>query len=102
MTDKTTITLVKPIERKGADPITEVTLHSPSAGALRGMNGLDFMRMDFSATQKIVPRISTPALLPDEIAALGAPDLMQLATAVAGFFMTPDEMNQLQADRAGD
>lgn len=90
MADKTTVTLVNPIERKG-EKITTVTLYEPSAGALRGLSGMDLMRMDFASVQKLLPRISDPSLLPDEVAGLCAPDLMQFAANIAGFFMTPDE-----------
>lgn len=100
MSDKTTVQLVRPIERKDG-AIAAVTLHEPSVGALRGLKLFELMRMDTASMQTLLPRITEPALMPDEIAALKTADFFSLATAVMGFFMTPDQVAAAQAEAAG-
>lgn len=99
MTDKTTITLVQPITRKGADPITTVTLTEPSTGALRGLKLSLLSQLDVNEVQKLLPRITEPALTPDEVAGLKAADFFSLAIATLGFFMTPDQVDQIKTDQ---
>lgn len=92
-----TVTLSRPIERKGAEQITAVTLREPSAGAMRGLKLLELVRMDVASVEKILPRITDPALLPDELATMNAADFFNLSSVVTSFLMTPAELAAAQA-----
>lgn len=86
------ITLQQPIPRGTTDVISSIELRKPTAGELRGLKLTDVLQMDVSAMMILLPRISSPAITPDEAAGLDVADLMSLAGVVVGFFMT-------QADR---
>jgi hypothetical protein len=83
--------LTHPIERKG-ETITEVAVIEPSAGALRGIKLTQLLQMDVTTLGLLLPRITQPALLPDEVAALKPVDLMKLANEVVLFFVDPADL----------
>jgi len=83
--------LTNPIIRKDGD-ITEVTVMEPSSGALRGIKLTQLLQMDVTTISVLLPRITQPALLPDEVAALKPADLMKLANEVIVFFIDPAEL----------
>jgi hypothetical protein len=82
------VTLETPVARKGADPITEVALRAPSVGDLRGLKLTDLMQLDVKAMERLLPRITLPSLLPEEVAALDVADFFSLAGAAASFLAT--------------
>ncbi len=88
------VRLETPIERKGADPINEVSLRKPSVGDVRGMKLTDVGQMDVKSMEKLLPRITVPPLLPDEVAALDIADLFALAGIAASFFMKKADREQ--------
>lgn len=91
-----TITLDTPLMR-GDNKVTEVTLRKPNAGALRGVSLVAVMQMDVQALYIVVPRISTPSLTQQEVAAMDPADLMQIGMAVSGFLLpksTREELSQ--------
>lgn len=92
------VKLVSPITRTGADPIAAVTVVKPTTSALRGTKLTDVLQMDVTAMTKLLPRVTQPALLPDEVAALDPADLLSLSAQVVGFFMTPEQVAQAEAD----
>lgn len=86
------ITLQSPIKRgTGNEPIARLTVTKPLAGALRGLKLTDILQMDVAAMMILLPRITSPAITPDEAAALDLTDLMALSGTVVGFFMSPQE-----------
>lgn len=94
----TKITLVTPVERKGADAIREVTVREPKVGDLRGLALTDVLRMDVKALERLLPRVTLPGLLPEEVAALAPADFLALAGTVVSFFATPDQIAALDQD----
>lgn len=68
MSEKT-VTLDTPIKR-GDTTITEIVLRKPQSGALRGTRLQAVMEMDVASMMTVIPRISTPALTPQEMADL--------------------------------
>lgn len=92
----TKTTLVSPIKREGGD-VTHVTLRRPDVGALRGLKLVDVLQMDVNALMILLPRISEPALLPHEVAALDRADFMTMAGLSVGFFLSPEQQAQLAA-----
>jgi hypothetical protein len=89
------VSLETPIQRKGADPITEVSLRKPTVGDLRGLKLIDVGQMDVKAVERLLPRITVPPLLPDEVAALDIADLFVLAGMAASFFMKAADREQV-------
>lgn len=83
--------LIEPLKSADGD-ITHVTLRRPDAGSLRGLKLTDVLQMDVTTMQKLLPRISEPALLPDQVEALCPADLLILAGGVVGFFVTEEQM----------
>ncbi|MGR3199464.1 MAG: phage tail assembly protein [Paracoccus sp. (in: a-proteobacteria)] len=91
------ITLQDPIARKNADPIAAVVLRKPDVGTLRGLKLMELMRMDVATHCTLLPRITEPALTPDEIEDLDVADFTSLVTGTLGFFMSADELERVQA-----
>ena len=97
MTETTTRTvrLVVPIQREGAPAVTEITLTKPTTGALRGLSLMNLMQMEVNAISLVLPRISSPALLPGDVAALDPVDLLSLAGEILAFFTPPEALEAL-------
>lgn len=81
-----TLTLDTPIAR-GDTRIEAVTLRKPTAGELRGVSLTDILQMNVDALTVVLPRISTPTLLKQDVTAMDPADLVQLGSAVAGFLL---------------
>ncbi len=77
-------TLLQPLKRASGD-IASVTVRKPDVGSLRGLKLTDILQMDVTALSRLLPRITEPALLPDEVAALDPADFLGLSAAVVGF-----------------
>ncbi len=82
----TMIDLDTPIKR-GASEVKQVSLRKPASGELRGTNLADLLQMDVTALEKVIPRISDPALTTHEVQGLDPADLFQLGAAVSGFLL---------------
>ncbi len=95
----TKVALLSAIKREGEPAITIVTLLKPNVGMLRGLALTDVLRMDVATLQRLLPRITSPALMPDEVAGLDMADFLSLAGGVVSFFVSPDQRAQLEADR---
>lgn len=91
----TTVTLSDPIMR-GETRIEKVTLRKPKASELRGLSLQDIFTIEVSTVMKIIPRISDPVLIDDEVDDLGADDLAELGGAIRGFFMTTAEKRAIE------
>ncbi|VDS09241.1 Phage tail protein E [Paracoccus haematequi] len=91
------ITLAEPIQRAGGEAIANVTVRKPDVGTLRGLKLLELLRMDVASHCTLLPRVTTPALLPDEVEALDVSDFTALVTATLSFFMPADELAAIQA-----
>jgi hypothetical protein len=81
-----TIPLDTPIKR-GETQIKEVTIRKPASGELRGTNLTDLLQMDVAALEKVIPRISDPALTLYEAQNLDPADLMQIGSVVSSFLL---------------
>lgn len=91
-----TVTLDDPITI-GETVIDKVTLRKPKAGELRGLTLDDLIASDIDTLLKLIPRISSPVLVEDVVAAQLSPvDLGQFGGAVRGFFMTKGQHETLK------
>jgi len=84
------IELAQPIKR-GQTEVKEITLRRPGSGELRGLKLADLVQGDVNAVIRLVPRISEPTLLEQEVAALDAYDLTRCADEIAVFLQTPPQ-----------
>jgi len=91
--NETRIELDEPIQR-GQTTIAELTIRKPKAGELRGVSLMDLGQMDVQALRKVLPRITTPALIDAEIGNMGPADILQCGVAVAGFLLTKKQKAQ--------
>ncbi len=89
------VKLLTPITR-GDAKFGEVTLRKPEVGALRGLKLTDVLQMDVAAMERLLPRITEPALLPADVAGLDPADFLTMAGAVVGFFMGPEQLAALR------
>lgn len=82
----TSIELDTPLQR-GKTSVTSITVRKPLGGALRGIALVDLLNMDTRSLQKVLPRITEPALSEVECRDLDPADLLQLGTAVSTFLL---------------
>ncbi|EWH00550.1 phage tail assembly protein [Halomonas sp. BC04] len=81
-----TVTLDTPIQR-GKQTVTEVTIRKPLSGALRGVALVDLLSMETQSLQKVLPRITEPALTETELRKLDPADLVQLGSKLSRFLL---------------
>jgi hypothetical protein len=79
----------------GQAPRTQVVLHAPKAGHLRGLKLQPLLEMDLSSHFALWPRISD--LTPAEIDCLDAADLSEITSTVMLFFATPQQLQTAAA-----
>lgn len=84
MNKENVVTLDTPIKR-GDQIIDQVTLVKPTAGTLRGVSLAAVANSEVDALIKVLPRMTSPMLTEQELAALELPDLVALAGKVVGF-----------------
>ncbi len=84
----TIIALEKPLKR-GESEITQINLHKPNAGALRGVSLRDCLDMNTDAVCTVIPRISDPKITPQEMQTIDPCDLLQMGAALANFLLPP-------------
>jgi hypothetical protein len=90
------IELAQPVKR-GQTEVKEITLRRPGSGELRGLKLADLVQGDVNAVIRLVPRISQPTLLEQEVAALDAYDLTRCADEIAVFLQTPPQKPAAEA-----
>lgn len=78
------VTLETPIKR-GEQLINAVTLMKPNAGTLRGLSLAAVANAEVDALIKVLPRITSPSLTEQEVAALDLADMVALAGKVVVF-----------------
>lgn len=82
-----TVTLDSPIVR-GDSEITSIQIRKPQGGELRGLSLALLGQMDVDQLMKLLPRITIPNLLPQEVAAMEPCDLMECADKVMDFLLS--------------
>jgi len=92
--DVQTVDLDSPIPR-ASGAITRLTLRKPKAGALRGVALVALANIDVDALRVVLPRISEPILTAAEINEMDPRDLLAVGAAVASFFLSKAEREQL-------
>ncbi|MCW9041752.1 MAG: phage tail assembly protein [Pseudopelagicola sp.] len=89
------VTLADPI-KVGDEKISTVTLRKPQTGDLRGLKLANILQLDVNAMVTLLPRITSPALSPDQVAGLDPADFTDLASQVVVFFARPEQLQDLK------
>lgn len=66
---------------------TEVTVRKPRSGELRGLNLLAISQLDYASIETLAPRITTPVLHKQHVAAMDPADLMMLGGEIMDFLL---------------
>ncbi|ESQ89983.1 hypothetical protein ABAC460_10175 [Asticcacaulis sp. AC460] len=82
-----TVTLSAPIKR-GDNEITELTLRKPKGGELRGLSMAQIQMGDVNTHITLIPRIASPVVTEQDMAAMESDDLADVIDTAVGFFMT--------------
>ncbi|PTR08912.1 MULTISPECIES: phage tail assembly protein [unclassified Novosphingobium] len=90
------VTLAEPIKREGGD-IASLTIRKPKGGDLRGTKLTDLVAADVDAVAKVIPRITTPAIVAHEFYGLEADDFAEVVGTVVGFFLNQAQREAMQA-----
>lgn len=85
----TTIVFLDTPIKRGDQVINQVILRKPDAPEMRGLSMLSLIQMETNAVEKLLPRISTPALLPGDVK--DGADLFAMATEVANFLLNRNQ-----------
>ena len=88
------VTLDHPIKR-GDVEIDTITIRKPVSGELRGLSVSSLLNLDYIALEKLLPRITTPRLTPQDVAALDPADLVQLGSEVMDFLLPKQKKQEL-------
>ncbi|QNH04450.1 phage tail assembly protein [Pseudomonas sp. B11D7D] len=77
--------------------ITSITLRRPGSGELRGLKLADLVQGDVTAVTRLLPRITQPTLVDQEVAAMDVFDLTRCADEIAVFLQTPPQKPAAEA-----
>lgn len=86
--ENTLIKLETPLKR-GETEVSQITLHKPKSGALRGVSLRECLDLNTDAICTVIPRISDPQITPQEMARIEPCDLLQMGAALANFLLPP-------------
>ncbi|RGE46132.1 phage tail assembly protein [Comamonas testosteroni] len=92
------VTLDTPLTLPSGTVITTVIVRKPSAGALRGLALSDLLRLQTDAIQTILPRVTEPMIVKQEVQNLDPADLVQLGTAVSSFLLPKADRADFQSE----
>ncbi|EPD37080.1 phage tail assembly protein [Delftia acidovorans] len=93
------VTLETPIQR-GSGVIDVVTLRKPLAGALRGINLAELLALRAESVMLLLPRITTPTLTREDVAAMDPVDLVACASEVVNFLVPSKQLETAKANQA--
>jgi len=86
-----TLPLENPILR-GETAITELTLHKPRGGMLKGISVRAVLDMECDTVQRLLPRICDPKITAKEAEFMEAEDIAIAGVKIAGFFLPKSAM----------
>ncbi len=92
--DQSVIQLDTPLVR-GEQTIQEITLRKPKTGELRGTSLSALVSLEVDALQRVLPRLTMPALTEIDVANLDPADLVQLGGAFASFLLPKAMQNNM-------
>lgn len=66
---------------------TEIKVRKPQSGELRGLQVAALLQMDYNQLETLAPRVTTPMLHKQAVAAMDPADLTQLGSEVTDFLL---------------
>lgn len=91
-TDDHKVALLREIEILGIGEVKEIVLAAPKVSQLKGIKMLDILQGDGDAVAKLIPRISKPAISPEDLDKLHPSDFSSIFQAILGFFVPAETM----------
>lgn len=91
-----TVTLANPIVR-GETRIEKLDLRKPKAGEMRDLTLQDILSTNIGAIMVLIPRISNPPLIKEEVIELDPVDLAEIGGVIRNFFMSASERATIDA-----
>ena len=76
-------------------------MRKPRAGELRGLKVEDLFTTDINTLIVLLPRIAQPTIIAQDVEGLEAEDLLEVAGAVKGFFMSAQLKEAMKAHAGG-
>lgn len=80
------VPLETPIKR-GDTTIASVMVRKPQAAELRGVSLQDLVTLEVTSLIRVLPRVTVPTLLQQEVEQMDPADLLALGAEVVGFLM---------------
>lgn len=66
---------------------TEIRIRKPRSGELRGLQVAALLQMDYNQLETLAPRVTTPILHKQDVAAMDPADLTQLGSEITDFLL---------------
>lgn len=98
-TAQVTVKLETPI-RRGGSTIDVLYLRKPLAGALRGINLGELLTLRAEAVMRLLPRITTPTLVPQDVEQMDPVDLVACASEVVNFLVPAQQLEIAKVNQA--
>lgn len=90
------VTLEAPIKIGGTD-VTEITVHKPNVRALKGVNLQELYQSNVDAVLTVLPKCTTPQLIPALHDQIDPVDLAQLAGSVIYFLVPKSQRAEMES-----
>lgn len=84
--DREEVTLERPIKRAGGN-VTVVAVRRPLPLDCQGLSLRDIVDMEAGAMMTLLPRVTEPNLLAQEVGTMHSRDFLALAAEASGFFL---------------
>lgn len=91
------VELETPIQM-GESKINKVTVRKPNVPALSGVSIQQLYNYETDALVKVLPRVTTPTLTPQQVKSLDVVDLIQLGGEVVNFLYPKDVQEKLKEE----
>jgi hypothetical protein len=88
----------RPLSLSG-NTITEITIRKPNVKALSGVSLQAIYQHDVNALIKVLPRVTTPALTPQQVLELDPVDFAQLGGHLVTFLYPKDLQKAIKEDQ---
>ena len=89
------VPLETPLTTRG-EPIDTLRLRRPKSGELRGLSIAKLGQLDYDEIRKLLPRITQPVLIAEEVDAIDPADMIEIAGEVADFLFTKRRKAEFQ------
>ena len=89
------VPLERPLSR-GDSKVEQLRLRRPKSGDLRGISIAKLGQLDYDEVRTLLPRISEPRLIGEEVDAIDPADMIEIAGAITDFLFTARRKAEFQ------